>query len=167
MIDVLNKLQNEYSSFNCGELTFQDTKSNLLWVLCHKEIYMSKMINDKGVSFKHQILPLNEDKLEEYNELQKRILEGFEYCINILINNLNEENFSEFNKLAMFLLYKLEYNMLNVENQKKRESLIENFPSKDYHTKYVFVDDKSLFVEMFFVQKFEEITNKSLVCKNV
>lgn len=165
MINIFKKLEEEYSSFQVGELSLEQTNLNLLWILGHEEIY-SKMINPTGVEFTHQILPLNKESLEEHNAIQKRILDGFRFDIQTMIDNLNENNYKEFNKLGMFLLEKLEDNMNKTEGKKKNESLKENFPLGNYHTKNIYANEDSLFVEMFFVEKFKEITHQNLLLKN-
>ena len=76
-----------------------------------------------------------------------------------LFNIVNESNYEEISRLVRFLKNKLQMNMWIVENE-KRKFYFKNLPENNLPK------ENSLFVEVFFVQKFEEITGKKLVRKN-
>ncbi len=99
------------------------------------------------------------ESLDELAVLQERILDGFNFALKQLKDALNESNHEEISKLVRFLRNKLQMNMWITENEKRKyifKNLQENNLPKE----------NSLFVEVFFVQKYEEITGKKLIKKN-
>ena len=125
-----------------------------------KIIYIVRKFAEK-VSDNYRMLVKHStnDSLDELAVLQERILDGFNFAMNQLFNVVNESNYEEISRLVRFLRNKLQMNMWLVENE-KRKFIFKNLPENNLPK------ENSLFVEVFFVQKFEEITGKKLVKKN-
>lgn len=140
-------------------LTLEDAESNLAYTLTFEEFYTDTCVNYEGVKCGEEILPLmlpsNKEKLEQLVDLQRRILDGFKYDMNILIDVVNEDNFKEICKLANFLLERLKVNMWATEGKKKNLTILEN--NGKVTRKYP--EENSLFVEVFFVEKLKEVAN--------
>ena len=141
--------------------SLDDAMSDLIYTSTFGEFYTDTCINYEGVKCGDTVLPLmlslNKHKFEEMVDLQKRIIDGFKYNMNILIEVIDEENYNEICKLANFLLERLKVNMWATEGKKKNLILDENELDKSKQRKYP--EDNSLFVEAFFVEKLKEISN--------
>ena len=158
-IDDFNTL---YYLLESGDvLSFDDAESELYYILTFDKFYTETCINYDGVKFGDTILPLvlvsNKKKHEEIVDLQKRILDGFRYDINILLKVINEDNYKEICNLANFMLERLKVNMWATEGKKKNLVIDENSLDKSKQKKYP--EDNSLFVEVFFVEKLKEVAN--------
>lgn len=156
MIKHMKDLNNMYYLLNQDEpLSLSDAESDLMYILTFEEFYTERCINLNGVIFADEILPLQREKLEEIVDLQRRILDGFKYDMEILIEVVNEENYKEICKLANFILERLKVNMWATEGKKKNLALEE----KGYKSTNKYPEDNSLFVEIYFVKKLKEIAN--------
>lgn len=156
MIKHMKDLNNMYYLLNQDEpLSLSDAESDLMYILTFEEFYTERCINLNGVIFADEILPLQKEKLEEIVDLQRRILDGFKYDMEILIEVVNEGNYKEICKLANFLLERLKVNMWATEGKKKNLALEE----KGYKPTNKYPEDNSLFVEIYFVEKLKEIAN--------
>ncbi len=142
-------------------LSLDVAESDLIYTLTFEEFYTDACVNYKGVKCGDTVLPLilesNKEKLVELVDLQRRILDGFKYDINVLIEVINDNNYKEVCKLANFLLERLKVNMWATEGKKKNLVLDENELDKSKQRKYP--EDNSLFVEAFFVEKLKEVAN--------
>ena len=130
--------------------------------------YKNQMVNPFGVYYADEVLSLRDSALEEYVDLQSRILDGYTFEIIKLVSSVDDENFSRVDKLARFLGNKLRVNMTKVEARKKNAAFREMYERRnlpqDYSTSDLGEDD-SLFVEVFFAEKFSEVTKKDLFVK--
>lgn len=142
-------------------LCLDDAKGSLLYTLTFEEFYRETCANYEGVKCGDTRLPLvldsNKKKLEEIVDLQNRILDGFKYDMNVLIEVVNDDNYKGICELANFLLERLKVNMWATEGKKKNLILDENELDKSKQRKYP--EDNSLFVEVFFVEKLKEVAN--------
>lgn len=147
MITILDELEAQY-------LQTPSTSNS-------KEETRDAIIAAKKISENHRMLIKHSENeaIDELAVLSERILDGFDFAMNQLNNSLNESNYEEFSRLVRFLRNKLQINMWIVESEKRKfyfkEMEINNLPKEN-----------SLFVEVFFVQKFQELTGKQLVKKN-
>lgn len=140
-------------------LTLEDAKSNLVYILTFEDFYTETCINLDGVKCGNEVLALNNEKLEEMIDLQRRILDGFKYDMCVLMDIVNENNFKEICKLANFLLERLKVNMWATEGKKKNMAMLENGLFPDGKAKRQYPEENSLFVEVFFVEKLKEVAN--------
>ena len=147
MINILADLELQYLQTPANAISNEETRLSILEA--------EKVSDNYRMLVKHS----TNDSLDELAVLQERILDGFNFAMNQLFNVVNESNYEEISRLVRFLRNKLQMNMWLVENEKRKfifKNLAENNLPKE----------NSLFVEVFFVQKFEEITGKKLVKKN-
>lgn len=147
MINILADLELQYLQTPANAISKEETRLSILEA--------EKVSDNYRMLVKHS----TNDSLDELAVLQERILDGFNFAMNQLFNVVNESNYEEISRLVRFLRNKLQMNMWLVENEKRKfifKNLAENNLPKE----------NSLFVEVFFVQKFEEITGKKLVKKN-
>lgn len=147
MINILADLELQYLQTPANAISKDETRLSILEA--------EKVSDNYRMLVKHS----TNDSLDELAVLQERILDGFNFAMNQLFNVVNESNYEEISRLVRFLRNKLQMNMWLVENEKRKfifKNLAENNLPKE----------NSLFVEVFFVQKFEEITGKKLVKKN-
>ena len=147
MINILEDLELQYLQTPANAISKEETRLSILEA--------EKVSDNYRMLVKHS----TNDSLDELAVLQERILDGFNFAMNQLFNVVNESNYEEISGLVRFLRNKLQMNMWLVENEKRKfifKNLAENNLPKE----------NSLFVEVFFVQKFEEITGKKLVKKN-
>lgn len=136
-------------------MTLEDAESDLIYDLTFEEFYREVLINLNGVKCGEIILPLSNDKLEEIVDLQSRILDGFKFDMELLMEVVNENNFKEICKLANFLVERLKVNMWATEGKKKNLAILEN--GGQVTSKYP--EENSLFVEVYFVEKLKEVAN--------
>lgn len=147
MINILADLELQYLQTPANAISKEETRLSILEA--------EKVSDNYRMLVKHS----TNDSIDELAVLQERILDGFNFAMNQLFNVVNESNYEEISRLVRFLRNKLQMNMWLVENEKRKfifKNLAENNLPKE----------NSLFVEVFFVQKFEEITGKKLVKKN-
>ena len=147
MINILADLELQYLQTPANAISKEETRLSILEA--------EKVSDNYRMLVKHS----TNDSIDELAVLQERILDGFNFAMNQLFNVVNESNYEEISRLVRFLRNKLQMNMWLVENEKRKfifKNLSENNLPKE----------NSLFVEVFFVQKFEEITGKKLVKKN-
>lgn len=147
MINILADLELQYLQTPANAISKDETRLSILEA--------EKVSDNYRMLVKHS----TNDSLDELAVLQERILDGFNFAMNQLFNVVNESNYEEISRLVRFLRNKLQMNMWLVENE-KRKFIFKNQPENNLPK------ENSLFVEVFFVQKFEEITGKKLVKKN-
>lgn len=147
MINILADLELQYLQTPANAISKDETKLSILEA--------EKISDNYRMLVKHS----TNESLDELAVLQERILDGFNFAMNQLFNAVNESNYEEVSRLVRFLRNKLQMNMWLVENE-KRKFYFKNLPANNLPK------ENSLFVEVFFVQKFEEITGKKLVKKN-
>ena len=147
MINILADLELQYIQTPANAISKEETRLSILEA--------EKVSDNYRMLVKHS----TNDSLDELAVLQERILDGFNFAMNQLFNVVNESNYEEISRLVRFLRNKLQMNMWLVENE-KRKFIFKNLPENNLPK------ENSLFVEVFFVQKFEEITGKKLVKKN-
>lgn len=147
MINILADLELQYLQTPANAISKDETRLSILEA--------EKVSDNYRMLVKHS----TNDSLDELAVLQERILDGFNFAMNQLFNVVNESNYEEISRLVRFLRNKLQMNMWLVENE-KRKFIFKNLPENNLPK------ENSLFVEVFFVQKFEEITGKKLVKKN-
>lgn len=147
MINILADLELQYLQTPANAISKEETRLSILEA--------EKVSDNYRMLVKHS----TNDSLDELAVLQERILDGFNFAMNQLFNVVNESNYEEISRLVRFLRNKLQMNMWLVENE-KRKFIFKNPPENNLPK------ENSLFVEVFFVQKFEEITGKKLVKKN-
>lgn len=147
MINILADLELQYLQTPANAISKEETRLSILEA--------EKVSDNYRMLVKHS----TNDSLDELAVLQERILDGFNFAMNQLFNVVNESNYEEISRLVRFLRNKLQMNMWLVENE-KRKFIFKNLPENNLPK------ENSLFVEVFFVQKFEEITGKKLVKKN-
>lgn len=140
-------------------MSLDEAKSELVYNLTFEDFYTQTCINYEGVKCGEEFLPLmlqsNKEKLEEIVDLQRRILDGFKYDMNVLIDVINEDNYKKICELANFLVERLKVNMWATEGKKKNLAILEN--NGKVTRKYP--EENSLFVEVFFVEKLKEVAN--------
>lgn len=147
MINILADLELQYLQTPANAISKEETRLSIL---------EAEKVSD---TYRMLVKYSTNDSLGELAVLQERILDGFNFAMNQLFNVVNESNYEEISRLVRFLRNKLQMNMWLVENEKRKfifKNLSENNLPKE----------NSLFVEVFFVQKFEEITGEKLVKKN-
>ena len=147
MINILEDLELQYLQTPANAFSKEEAKLSILEA--------EKTSDNYRMLVKHS----TNEALDEIAALQERILDGFNFAISQLFNIVNESNYEEISRLVRFLKNKLQMNMWIVENE-KRKFYFKNLPENNLPK------ENSLFVEVFFVQKFEEITGKKLVRKN-
>lgn len=147
MINILADLELQYLQTPANAISKDETRLSILEA--------EKVSDNYRMLVKHS----TNDSLDELAVLQERILDGFNFAMSQLFNVVNESNYEEISRLVRFLRNKLQMNMWLVENE-KRKFIFKNLPENNLPK------ENSLFVEVFFVQKFEEITGKKLVKKN-
>lgn len=147
MINILEDLELQYLQTPANAFSKEETKLSILEA--------EKTSDNYRMLVKHS----TNESLDEIAALQERILDGFNFAMSQLFNIVNESNYEEISRLVRFLKNKLQMNMWIVENE-KRKFYFKNLPENNLPK------ENSLFVEVFFVQKFEEITGKKLVRKN-
>lgn len=147
MINILADLELQYLQTPANAISKDETRLSILEA--------EKVSDNYRMLIKHS----TNDSLDELAVLQERILDGFNFAMSQLFNVVNESNYEEISRLVRFLRNKLQMNMWLVENE-KRKFIFKNLPENNLPK------ENSLFVEVFFVQKFEEITGKKLVKKN-
>ena len=147
MINILADLELQYLQTPANAISKDETRLSILEA--------EKVSDNYRMLVKHS----TNDSLDELAVLQERILDGFNFAMSQLFNVVNESNYEEISRLVRFLRNKLQMNMWLVENE-KRKFIFKNIPENNLPK------ENSLFVEVFFVQKFEEITGKKLVKKN-
>lgn len=147
MINILADLELQYLQTPANAISKDETRLSILEA--------EKVSDNYRMLVKHS----TNDSIDELAVLQERILDGFNFAMNQLFNVVNESNYEEISRLVRFLRNKLQMNMWLVENE-KRKFIFKNLPENNLPK------ENSLFVEVFFVQKFEEITGKKLVKKN-
>lgn len=147
MINILADLELQYLQTPANAISKEETRLSILEA--------EKVSDNYRMLIKHS----TNDSLDELAVLQERILDGFNFAMSQLFNVVNESNYEEISRLVRFLRNKLQMNMWLVENE-KRKFIFKNLPENNLPK------ENSLFVEVFFVQKFEEITGKKLVKKN-
>lgn len=147
MIYILEELEQQYSQTPSTSKSIEETRNEIL--------YAQKISENQRILVKDS---LNIEQ-EELTSLQERILDGYDFAMNQLINTLTESNYVEISRLIRFLRNKLQINMWIVESE-KRKLYFKNIEMNNLPK------ENSLFVEIFFVQKFEEITGKKLIKKN-
>ena len=148
MINILEDLELQYLQTPANAFSKEEAKLSILEA--------EKTSDNYRMLVKHS----TNESLDEIAALQERILDGFNFAISQLFNIVNESNYEEISRLVRFLKNKLQMNMWIVENE-KRKFYFKNLPENNLPK------ENSLFVEVFFVQKFEEITGKKLVRKNI
>ena len=147
MINILADLELQYLQTPANAFSKEEAKLSILEA--------EKTSDNYRMLVKHS----TNESLDEIAALQERILDGFNFAMSQLFNIVNESNYEEISRLVRFLKNKLQMNMWIVENE-KRKFYFKNLPENNLPK------ENSLFVEVFFVQKFEEITGKKLVRKN-
>lgn len=147
MINILEDLELQYLQTPANAFSKEEAKLSILEA--------EKTSDNYRMLVKHS----TNESLDEIAALQERILDGFNFAMSQLFNIVNESNYEEISRLVRFLKNKLQMNMWIVENE-KRKFYFKNLPENNLPK------ENSLFVEVFFVQKFEEITGKKLVRKN-
>lgn len=147
MINILEDLELQYLQTPASAFSKEEAKLSILEA--------EKTSDNYRMLVKHS----TNESLDEIAALQERILDGFDFAMSQLFNIVNESNYEEISRLVRFLKNKLQMNMWIVENE-KRKFYFKNQPENNLPK------ENSLFVEVFFVQKFEEITGKKLVRKN-
>lgn len=147
MINILEDLELQYLQTPANAFSKEEAKLSILEA--------EKTSDNYRMLVKHS----TNESLDEIAVLQERILDGFNFAMSQLFNVVNESNYEEISRLVRFLKNKLQMNMWIVENE-KRKFYFKNLPENNLPK------ENSLFVEVFFVQKFEEITGKKLVKKN-
>lgn len=147
MINILEDLELQYLQTPANAFSKEEAKLSILEA--------EKTSDNYRMLVKHS----TNESLDEIAALQERILDGFNFAMSQLFNVVNESNYEEISRLVRFLKNKLQMNMWIVENE-KRKFYFKNLPENNLPK------ENSLFVEVFFVQKFEEITGKKLVRKN-
>ena len=147
MINILEDLELQYLQTPANVFSKEEAKLSILEA--------EKTSDNYRMLVKHS----TNESLDEIAALQERILDGFNFAMSQLFNIVNESNYEEISRLVRFLKNKLQMNMWIVENE-KRKFYFKNLPENNLPK------ENSLFVEVFFVQKFEEITGKKLVRKN-
>ena len=147
MINILEDLELQYLQTPANAFSKEEAKLSILEA--------EKTSDNYRMLVKHS----TNESLDEIAALQERILDGFNFAMSQLFNIVNESNYEEISRLVRFLKNKLQMNMWIVENE-KRKFYFKNLPENNLQK------ENSLFVEVFFVQKFEEITGKKLVRKN-
>lgn len=147
MINIFENLELQYLQTPANAFSKEETKLSILEA--------EKTSDNYRMLVKHS----TNESLDEIAALQERILDGFNFAMSQLFNIVNESNYEEISRLVRFLKNKLQMNMWIVENE-KRKFYFKNLPENNLPK------ENSLFVEVFFVQKFEEITGKKLVRKN-
>ena len=148
MINILEDLELQYLQTPANAFSKEEAKLSILEA--------EKTSDNYRMLVKHS----TNESLDEIAALQERILDGFNFAMSQLFNIVNESNYEEISRLVRFLKNKLQMNMWIVENE-KRKFYFKNLPENNLPK------ENSLFVEVFFVQKFEEITGKKLVRKNI
>ena len=117
-------------------------------------------IIDDCVVFGDDLLPTCDYRINQYSDTEERMLDGYKMCISLLIQYLTPDNYIEIEKLRAFLACKLNKNIAKVERIKREIAKDCNFPtSVKYEHKQYTLDEDSLFVEAFFVEKMKELTN--------
>lgn len=123
-------------------------------------------IIDDCVVFGDELLPTCDYRINQYSDTEKRMLDGYKMCINFLIQYLTYDNFVEFEKLRAFLACKLNKNIANIERIKREIAKDCNFPtSVKYEHKQYTLNEDSIFVEAFFVEKMKELVNVDILKK--
>ena len=151
MEDKIKLLEESYQFyFNDDKSCKEEIENELIYMMSYYDFYLD-MINS------YNYKDINNEEVNEIFELQKRILDGFKFGINVLIKELNDINFNEINLLGNFLVERLKLNMWSTEGRK------ENIISGKFINKYP--SDDSLFVEVFFVNKIKEISGRNLLLK--
>lgn len=157
MIKHFEKLNNNYEAIDSNmPLSLSDAESDISLILVFEDYYRESLVNEDGVVVEEDVLPLSKEKLEEMNDLQNRIIDGFGYDIRVLLEVINEDNYEEIYSLADFLLERLQRNMRITQGIKQNMARKEN--NLREHEMYE-TDEDSLFVEAFFIQKLKELTN--------
>ena len=148
MINILEDLELQYLQTPANAFSKEEAKLSIQEA--------EKTSDNYRMLVKHS----TNESLDEIAALQERILDGFNFAMSQLFNIVNESNYEEISRLVRFLKNKLQMNMWIVENE-KRKFYFKNLPENNLPK------ENSLIVEVFFVQKFEEITGKKLVRKNI
>ena len=147
MINILEDLELQYLQTPANAYSKEEAKLSILEA--------EKTSDNYRMLVKHS----TNESLDEIAALQERILDGFNIAMSQLFKKVYESNYEVISRLVRFLKNKLQMNMWIVENE-KRKFYFKNLPENNLPK------ENSLFVEVFFVQKFEEITGKKLVRKN-
>lgn len=142
---TLEELKKQYKSTPSNSKTIEEATLTIMDAIKVSENYRLQVTCD------------TDELTSDIVDLQNRILDGYDYAMDKLLNSINEDNFEEISKLTRFLRNKLQINMWITESEKKKIYFKEN---------NILPKENSLFVEIFFAEKFQEITGKSLIKRN-
>ena len=163
MIKCIENLNNEYgiikNDYKNNIYSLENAITYLKYLLSFESLYVDKYINFDGIFYNNKFLKFKSEECIDIVDTQKRILDGFKYDINLLLEFVNENNYSEIVELANFIFEKLRVNMWATEGKKTNLVSQQYFPSQNPIKMRKYPEDDSLFVESFFVEKLCDITS--------
>lgn len=165
MIKQVEDIYNEYEKYTCiTNNSFKYTYNNAVLDISYIDYLREMYLMEDYVIVDDNWLYCCDYRINQYIDTQNRIFDGYKKCIILLIDNLTYDNYIELEKLRNFLTYKLHKNFIEIERIKKDIAINQRFPKtiKYEHKKYKLEED-SLFVEIFFVEKMKEIANVDLL----
>ena len=164
MIKHMENLNNAYYFLKKSNVNSLDEAiSYINSLLNYVELYSQKYVNYNGLLYKNELLSFKSESCIDIVDVQSRILDGFKYDINLLLEFMNESNYNELVEPAHFIFEKLKVNMWATEGKKINLVLQQNIPTMDISNMNKYPDEDSLFVETFFVNKLSEITNTDIL----
>lgn len=164
MIKHMENLNNAYYFIKKSNVNSLDEAiSYINGLLNYVELYSQKYVNYNGLLYKNELLSFKSESCVDIVDVQSRILDGFKYDINLLLEFMNESNYNELVELAHFIFEKLKVNMWATEGKKINLVLQQNIPTMDVSNMNKYPDEDSLFVETFFINKLSEITNTDIL----
>ena len=167
MIKQVEDIYNQYEKFIFREpKDYNFVLSSLMIDRDAVEYYKHYYIIDDCVVFVDDLLPAHDYRINQYSDTEDRMLDGNRMCLDLLIEHLTPDNYVEFEKLRAFLACKLNKNIAKIERIKREIAKDCNFPtSVQYEHKKYNLDEDSLFVEAFFVEKMKELVNVDILKK--
>ena len=167
MIKQVEDIYNQYEKFIFREPDdYNFVLSSLMIDRDAVEYYKHYYIIDDCVVFGDDLLAAHDYRINQYSDTEDRMLDGNRMCLDLLIEHLTPDNYVEFEKLRAFLACKLNKNIVKIERIKREIAKDCNFPtSVQYEHKKYNLDEDSLFVEAFFVEKMKELVNVDILKK--
>ncbi len=148
----LERIREEYRNYSLDESEATEERLNdytKLAIFTHRTLMDNLFYHHEGGQFD-----------ENYVELSQRVTEGFCWDMEKIFETTKENACLELFKLGFFMVKKFDANMDRIRNAGYFTMCTKEgiwMPN---------VDEDSLFAEVFFAEKFKEITGRDLVAEN-
>ncbi len=148
----LERIREEYRNYRLDESEATEKQLN-------NYMQSALTLSQNNSLFLNALLRENGKFDENYEELQKRVQEGFCWDMGKVFEALEENASLELFRLGFFMTQKFASNIFNI--------YLSGFHFLFEDAKMMpNIDDGSLFTEVFFIEKFKEITGRDLVAEN-